>query len=352
MKRNSKTLLFAMLGLAAAFYFRPAVSRAATLPQQPEAGVQAEEPESSPEYIEQYEAWEKADKEPDPVKRGSMLAEFLGRYPQSTLLPHAEASYKNALVECNSGQKYQELETLAEQWLRLRPGDLDGLGFVVKAARELGHTEKAIQRLTEYYDMRKTGDLALEIARAYKQANNNVKYREWMQTAIGYPEFATDFRTRLELMQACVEENNLPKAIEYAEAALEATDLVKDPGAETAAAIKKVRRGCYDGIGKIRMEQDRLASAVSAFEEALKVEKYSEGYYLIAVCLHKQNRIDDALLWYARTEQQGGEFAAKAKVRFEEIYRKLHNDTLIGSEKIYRKAKELPETVEVRTQKN
>jgi tetratricopeptide (TPR) repeat protein len=348
MKRNSKILLFAALGLAAVVYICPAVSRAGFPLQQPEAGVQAEEPESSPEYIEQYEAWEKAEKEPDPLKRGAMLADFINKYPKSTLMPYAEASYKKVLLECNNGQKYQELETLAEQWLKLRPVDLDALGFVVKAARELGHNDKAIQYLTEIYNVRKTGDWALEIAQAYKRANNKARYFEWMQTALAFPEYATNFRTRLELMQAYVEDKNFPKAIEYAEAALAAADLVRDPGAETSAAIQKVRRGCHDGIGKIYMEQDNFAAAIKSFQQALKVGKYSEGYYLIAVCLHKQNRVDDALLWYARTEQQGGEFAAKAKDRLEQIYRALHNNTLIGSEKIYRRARELPEIVEVR----
>jgi tetratricopeptide (TPR) repeat protein len=350
MKCILKTIVFTVLGSAAAFYFGPAISHAATELQQEETGAQVEEPESSPEYVEQYEAWEKADKEPDLLRRGAMLAEFMGKYPKSTLMPYVEASYKNTLLECNNGQKYQELETLAEQWHKLRPGDLDGLGFAARAAKELGHNEKAVQNLTEIYRIRKTGDWALEIAQAYRRAKNQAKYLEWMQTALGFPEYATDFRTRLELMQVYVEEKNFPKAIEYAEAALGATDLVKDPGAETSAAIRKVRRVCYDAIGKIQMEQDHVAAAIASFQQALQVEKYSEGYYLIAVCLHKQNRVDDALIWYARTEQHGGEFAAKAKDRLEEIYRALHNNTLIGAEKIYRKAKELPETVEARIQ--
>lgn len=348
MKPISRTLLIAVFAVAAVFCFGLAVSHAGAALQQPEVDAQTEEPESSPEYIEQYEAWEKADKEPDLLKRGAMLAEFMGKYPESDLLPHAEASYRNALLECNNANKYQELEALAEEWLELHPGDLDGLGFAVKAARELGHHEKVIQHLIDIYKIRETGDWALEIAQAYKRANDKAKYLEWMQTALEFPEYQTDFRTRLELMQVYVEEKNFPKAIEYAEAAIKSADMVKDPGAETSTAILKVRRVCYDGIGKIQMERNDFHAAIRSFQEALKVEKYSEGYYLIAVCLHKQNRIDDAMLWYARTEQQKGEFSAKAKDMFEEMYRALHNDTLIGSEKIYRRARELPEIVEAR----
>jgi hypothetical protein len=40
-------------------------------------------------------------------------------------------------------------------------------------------------------------------------------------------------------------------------------------------------------------------------------------------------------------ELLGGEDAARAKVRLEVLYRALHNDTLIGIDKVYKKAREL-----------
>ena len=39
----------------------------------------------------------------------------------------------------------------------------------------------------------------------------------------------------------------------------------------------------------------------------------------------------------------GGEEAPRAKSRLEVLYKALHNDTLIGIDKVYKKAKELLE---------
>ncbi len=340
-----------MLTLAAVLLYSPVAGRA----QQPAAGAQAEEQESTPEYIEQYEAWEKADKETDLLKRGTMLAEWIQKYPKSELMPNAKASYRNGLLECDTNGKYQELETLAEQWLKLYPSDLDGLAFVSKAAEKLGHNDKWIQSLLDIYKIRTTADFANAIADAYKKTGNNAKYLEWKEVALKYPESETDFRTRLELVQVYLEAKNSAKAIEYAQGTIKAADLTKDPSAETRATILKVKRACYDTIGKILMDQDKYEDAIKSFRQALKVEKYSEGYYLIALCLDKQSqtvpaKIDDVQVAYAKAEKFGGEFATKAKERLEQIYRNLHNQTLIGIEKIYRKAQEQRDTVEARAQ--
>ncbi len=52
------------------------------------------------------------------------------------------------------------------------------------------------------------------------------------------------------------------------------------------------------------------------------------------------------MLWYAKAELQGGEIAPKAKENLEQLYKALHNNTLIGIEKVYRRAKEQPESAE------
>ena len=83
MKRLFKMPLFFILAVVTVFFCSAAVSAAAAW-QQPESDSQAEEAESSPEYIEQYEAWEKASNEPDTNKSAAMLIQFLEKYPQSS----------------------------------------------------------------------------------------------------------------------------------------------------------------------------------------------------------------------------------------------------------------------------
>ena len=329
-----------MIALTAVFFSTAAAGYAGTELQQAESTAQAEEPESSPEYIEQYEAWEMAKNEPDIQKSAAMLIQFLEKYPKSELLKHAENSYVSLLTKCSDEKKFQDLETLAEQWLKSHPGDLQTIAYIATASKELGHNEKWIQNLIEIYKIQPSGSLANEIAQAYRKTNNKAKYIEWTELALKSSEYETDFRTRLDLVQFYVEEKNPSKAVEYARAALNAAELVKDPGAETKEQLRKVRKACYDTIGKIQLEQDKFDEAIKAFQQALSVEKSSESFYFIAYCLRMQQNIDDAMLWYARAEQHGGEYASKAKENLEQLYKAMHNNTLIGIEKIYRKAKD------------
>jgi tetratricopeptide (TPR) repeat protein len=347
MKRLCKMPLFAILSLAAVFFCSAAVFTAAGW-QNSESKVQAEEAESSPEYIEQYEAWEKASNEPDANKSAAMLIQFLEKYPKSELLRYAENSYSSLLVKCSNERKFQDLETLAEQWLKLRPDSIQTIAYVATASKELGHNEKWTQSLIALYTKMPTGSLANEIAQAYNKAKNKSKYLEWTELALKYPEFETDFRTRLSLVQFFADEKNPAKAVEYAQAAIKAADLVQNPGAETKGQLHTVRIACYDTIGKMLLEQEKYEESIQAFQRAFGLEKSSQSCYFIAHCLRMQKNIDEAMIWYARAEQLGGDYAPKAKENLEQLYKALHNDTLIGIEKIHRKAKTMTDTAEAR----
>ncbi len=102
-----------------------------------------------------------------------------------------------------------------------------------------------------------------------------------------------------------------------------------------------MRRACYHVIASNFLEKGNYAEAISAFQKAVQADKYAEGYYKIGLCLDNQKKVEDAILNYALAELMGGEDALKAKTRLEVLYKALHNNTLIGVDKVYKKAKEL-----------
>ena len=70
-----------------------------------------------------------------------------------------------------------------------------------------------------------------------------------------------------------------------------------------------------------------------------------EGYYLVAQCQEKMGQTDEAMISYAKAVTVGWELgeraiAPKAEQRLEKLYRAMHNDTLFGIYKIYKKAEE------------
>ncbi len=346
MKCRFQMLLFALLAFAAALFSSAVTARANTELQQSKAAAQNQAQEQEPEYSEdEYNAYDTAAKEPDLQKRGSMLIAFIQKYPKSKLMSYVDSAYKSLLFESSNNKKYEDLELLAEQWLKIHPNNFDTIARIAEAAEKLGHDEKCVQCLLELYQMQPTGSMAYNIAQTYKKMKNRAKYIEWTEAVFKYTEFEADFMLRLDLVQLYMNSKDLSKASEYARATLKSADSVKEPSADTQKQLRKVRHACYDIVGRNLIEQDKFAEAINAFQQALKMEKYGEGYYYIALCLRKQDKIDDAMLWYAKAEQQGGETASKAKENLEQVYKALHNGNLTGIDKIYRRAKEQPDTL-------
>jgi tetratricopeptide (TPR) repeat protein len=338
MKRYPKMFLLAGLALAGSFNTGSAAAYANAGLQA--SGTAAGEEQSSPEYEIEYNEYTNATKEPDLEKRGAMLREFIAKHPKSTLMTYVEGAYGNLLLECSNEKKYTELEVLAEEWKKAHPDDLQTIAYIARASENLGHTEKYLQSLQDIYRLRPTGDTALLIARAYMKMNNTPKYLEWIQTIFKYQEYDANFALRFDLVQYYVKENDFIKAAEYAQLTLKSADLVQQPSAETQKQLRSVRHICWDIIGRSLYEKEKYAEAIKAFRQALKEEKYGAGYYYIGLCQSHLQQIDDAMVSLAMAEQQGGDVAPKAKEYLEQLYKALHNNTTIGIEKIYRKAKE------------
>jgi tetratricopeptide (TPR) repeat protein len=341
MKRYTRVLLLALLSTMLVFYAIVADIRTARAAQA--SGEPATEEEAGITEDE-YNEWEAADKEKDPLKSGAMLIAFIKKYPNTKLTQQVDYSYKKLLSQCYEGQKFQELETLAEQWNTLKPGNKDTLQIIALAARKLGHYEKSAQCLEEVYKMAPLRDTALDIAKLYKDdLKNESKYVQWAEIIMKLPESDTDFGLRYELMQLYVNKKDMSKAVEYGQATLKAVDLVKDPGEDTKKTMRLLRHQVNHVIGVTDYEQKKYPEAIKALQQAIKAEKYAEGYYWIGMCLWAQDQVDDAILTFAKAEKQGGDYAPKAKEKLEFLYKQIHNGMTIGIEKVYRKAQETPD---------
>jgi tetratricopeptide (TPR) repeat protein len=337
MKHFPKMFVLALLALSITLFSGAAIDSAYA-----ESMVQDafEESEETPYTEEEYNAYIAADQEADALKKGELLIAFMDEYPESTLMTYINAAYEKLLFDCYDGGKYQELETLAEQWNNLHPNDPRNIAYIVTAAGQLGHNEKLVQYLQELYTLQPTADRALHLAKIYKGMGNDAEYLEWIEKVLEYPEHAGNFALRYDLVQYYVREKNYTKAAEYARMTLEAIKLVQQPSAETLKSMRTVQNACHHLIGIQQYEEQQYAEAIKSFQQALKAETYSEGYYYIGMCQRNLDQIDDAMVSLAKADLEGGEVAPKAKEYLEKLYKALHNNTLIGIDKIYRKAKE------------
>jgi hypothetical protein len=341
MKHFSKLLLFALLALTAAFFFDAVVGLAEAGPQQKSAAAQEEGQEPEPEYSEEeYNTYDAASKEADLGKRGAMLIEFILKYPESKLISYIDAAYKALLYECSTAKKYEQLEPLAEQWMKLHPNDIQTIAYIADAAEKLGHDQKCVDCLEAIYKLEPSSGMAYNILRMYKKTKNEPKYVEWAEKIFKMPEYESDFMLRFDFVQKYAEAKDFAKSAEYARLTLKAADLVKQPNSETQEQLRKVRRACHHLIGMNAYERDNFAGAIKSLQQALRAERYGEGYYYIGMSLWKLEKVEEAMLYFAKAEMQGGEVAKEAKEKLEQLYKALHNDTTIGIDKVYRKAKE------------
>jgi len=289
---------------------------------------------------DEYNDFDAARQEPDFAKRAPLLIEFLQKYPQSALTQNAAFEYMQMLTESSQNKQYELLESLAEKWLKIHPNDKTTLGFVAEAANKLQKFEKSGEILETIYRIEPSPTLAREIYTCYQKTENAAKQAEWAQKLLKIPEFENDYMLRYEFVMRYSRENNLPKAAEYAQLTLRSAGLAQKQDEKSEEQIRKVRRACHHVIGSNLMEKGNYAGAIAAFKEAVKAERYAEGYYRIGACLDQQKQVEDAMLYYAMAELVDGESGSKAKARLETLYKVLHNNTLIGIDKVYQKAKD------------
>jgi hypothetical protein len=290
---------------------------------------------------EEYSEYFAASQAPDPEGRADMLLEFLQKHPQSPLQQNINYEYNELLKEASQGKNYVLLEALAEKWLKSHPQDTEAYASIAEATLNQKNYEKCGETLEVLYGMKPSPELARQVYSCYEQADNLAKQAEWAAKLFQMPKFDKDYMLRYGFVLRFARENDLPKAAEYAQLALNALTLIQSPDAATQQQLLQVRRVCYNVIGSSLLEKGAFPQAITSFEEALKAERYGDGYYNIGICLEKQKDVEKAILYYAVAELMGGENAARAKSRLETLYKALHNDTLVGINKVYQKGKEL-----------
>jgi len=347
MKCLIKFYIIALLAIPLILF--PAVSfnlTAAPLLQDETEG-ESEEYETEEEYEaaqKEYNDYMKAAEEPDLLKRGDMLIEFIKTYPESNLTEsYVRPTYVRLLSDCNDNQNFEELGILSEKWLELYPDNTRAIAFAYNAAVQLEHHEKSIQYALKIYEIQPTLGIALSIAQNYDKLGNFGKYVEWCETVFSYPEYSVDYTLRLKIMTQYAEAGNYSKAAEYAEKILEVLKSAQKPDAAGQENLPTIRRICNHLIGIHYFESEKFQKAIQYFDSALKNDPYQEGFYYIARCHWalsevQTDSVETAHDFFAAAEIFGGDLTEKAKEYKEQLYKPLHNNTLIGIEKVHKRA--------------
>ncbi|MEJ2112089.1 MAG: hypothetical protein P8Z37_19725, partial [Acidobacteriota bacterium] len=290
-------------------------------------------------HVAQTDAYMAAINEEDPLKRGDMLLEFFDKYPEADLIEsHVKPAYTVLMAECYQNQKYEALEILAEKWLKLFPGNKQTISFAATAAAQLGHNDKYLKYLLVLYNMEPNAATARVIAQLYDQQGDFEKFVEWSEICFQYPEYKVDYTLRYEILTKYADAGDVAKATEYARKTLDVLGSAEKPDAAGQKTMQTIRRECNHIIAINSYEAGKYQEAITYFDRALKIEKFQDGFYYIGQCYWKLGDPEKAHDYFAAAEILGGNITAQAKEHKEQLYKALHNDTLIGIEKVHKRA--------------
>lgn len=341
MKADRKMLILA-LSVAGLFGFGSPCPGQQTPPKQKPA-AQVAQPEQEPEYTEEeYDAYEKATQEQDLDKRGAMLLAFMEKFPKSKLMTYIVTEVQRLMYDHKQNQRWAKLLPLSEQWLKYYPNDLRTFVYIAESAHRLGQDQKYIDYALKIYALKPNCDLAASIASSYEKIGSKDKTFEWTQKLFSCPEYDGNYSIRYAFVLKYLEAKEGDKAAEYAGLTLKALELNKKPAnqseAEWSAEKTKVAFACNHVIAINYYNKKKYPEAIKAFERAAKFKKDSDAYYYIARSQWELDQVDDAILSFAVATKLGGEREAEAKNNLEKLYKAIHNNTLIGIEKVYTKA--------------
>jgi tetratricopeptide (TPR) repeat protein len=86
-------------------------------------------------------------------------------------------------------------------------------------------------------------------------------------------------------------------------------------------------------------EKKRWAETIKYLETVAKIDpNMDEAYYYIGQCMWHNEKIEEAIQYFAMAELCKGNMQKQAKEKVETLYKPLHNQTTIGIDKAYKKA--------------
>ncbi len=339
MRSNCLKLFVALL--AGAFLCAPGYGQAPAQPKQKPAAQNAPAEEVQEYTEEEYDLYDKADKETDLDKKVQALAAFAEKYPNSKLMPYIDRGYQSLMYEFNKTQNWAKLGPLAEMWLKTHPDDLQAIDYVAASAYNTDQHQKFVDYGLKVFAAKPTKEYAYFLAQSYKKLGNEPKYMEWTEKS--FPYFPDDFSIRMIFVDKYMKEKNFAKAAEYAQLALKALEQAKKPDATSEAEwqkyVKDTRRSAHYIIGVNAYDKDRYPQAITALEAALAVDKrFGPAYYYTGLSQWKLNKVEEAIESFCKASILKGETQSQAKEHMEKLYKGLHNNTTIGIEKVYRRS--------------
>lgn len=312
------------------------VTLAAMLP----CAVRAQETQYT---AEEYKAYQDVTAENESAKKTSLIVKFMQDYPKSTLQPHIMAAYQGMMGDLQKGQRWAQLVSCGEQFLKAVPNDAFTFSMLATGYQRTNNLKQFVVFGERAFEKKQDGNLAYYMAKAYKDLQDDAKYLQWGEKAVSL--LPDNHELLLDLAKSYARLNRQAQATKYARQSIKVlTTSAKPEGTEERVWKEYVSNGLatsYAIVGNVAYEQKDYSTAISNLESSLKYYKRNGlAYYYLGMSYWQQNKVDMAMLDLAKAYLLGGPSASAAKQYLDNLYKSTHQQTLTGQERVINKAKE------------
>lgn len=280
---------------------------------------------------EEYAYYEKASQEQDLAKKQAIILEFFQKYPKSKALENNMVYEYNKIYQSyNQAGNWQALATAAERYLGHRPSDSESIKYATLAYQKLGNSQKLIDFGSKLYRQSPNANTAYFVAKAYQSNKDNVNFVKWAEQTVKFDP--PNLELLVELIGQYWQIQDWTNAGSYAERALKAVDSAKKPDSVAAADWTKytnsVRALAHRALGERAYNQNNIPLCMKHLEASLKLDKKSDyTHYRLAACYWRNNRVDEAMMSFARAYVLNGPTSKAAYTELTQLYQTKYKNT-------------------------
>jgi tetratricopeptide (TPR) repeat protein len=300
--------------------------------------VRAQEPTE-----EEYKALTDIQAEKDVTKKAEMIFTFLKDKPKTAYKPNVMAEYQKIIIDLKNAKQWTQIIAMGDKFLAVSPSDDFTEAALTQAYAETNNMKGFATFGEKAYSIKPSLALAQAIANAYQKIGNDAKYTQWREKVLSMDpnnvEILIDMTKRYQAAQ------NNAQALKYAKMTLAALPTAKKPDGIDAPAWKNTTDAgyavAYGVIGANAYQNNRYAEAITNLSNAVRYYKRMDlAYYYMGMSYWQQNKLQPAMLNFAKAYIIKGATAASAKKYLDQLWASSHRNSLVGVNAVIEKAQQ------------
>jgi tetratricopeptide (TPR) repeat protein len=288
---------------------------------------------------EEYKAFQDIQAEKDAAKKTDMIVKFLKEKPKNPLRPNIVAEFQKTIVELQQAKQWAQIISLGDKFLDVAPDDSLTIKALTAAYSGTKNTKGFATFGEKAYAASPNAQLAYYLALAYLELGNDAKFVQYGEKSLAAnPD-------NIEILSGMIKKSTGAPQQKYAKMCLKVLPTAKkreEMDNETwKTTVNNAYAMCYAVLGAAAYEARNYSEAINHFTGVVKYFKRNESaYYHLGLCYWQVNKLDAAMLNFAKAYLLKGSTAASAKKYLEQLWASGHQGKLTGVERVIDRAQQ------------